>query len=155
MIHFKIQVRLLFWHIFLVPTILLSNANFFFDSIDQLILDDFNAVTEIEISQSLNDLKFELSSGVWNGTNIGGMIAVDGSNPSLLHVNTDAFENVRDQLDIQLLNTSGIDLDVIFTSNVDFPNSPTNGIFYIDVNGSVVVGGSLITNDNDLLGIRN
>ena len=151
---FRKSFNIVICGLFASYTIVLSaNADFVFNAPDQLILNNFNAVggtTTIMISQVANDWRFELDAGVWNGTDIGGIIAVDPGNPSLLHVNTFAFINPGDQLDVRIVNTSLISLDVEITSPIILPASPINGDLLIDIDGDVSFNDSFDCVDNDL-----
>lgn len=138
------------------------NASFVFNGVDALLLsnfDDVGGTTTLDMSFDAveNDYVFTLDGGVWNA---GGGNVLDpdiiGEGSNILRVDRLLFEGLGDGLDLQILDDNvtpnDIDLNVTLSgaTPIDLPNSPTSGIFVIDVAGNVSIDAALNTLGSEL-----
>jgi len=138
------------------------NASFVFNGVDTLLLsnfDDMGGTTSLDMSFDAigNDYVFTLDGGIWNagGGNVLDL-GVTGEGSNILRVDRLLFEGVGDTFDLQIIDDNAtpndIDLNVTLSgaTPIDLPNSPTNGAFVIEVDGSVSIDADLNTLGSEL-----
>ncbi len=138
------------------------NASFVFNGIDTLLLSNFDnlgGTTSLDLSFDTmeNDYVFTLDSGIWNagGGNVLDL-GVTGEGSNILRVDRLLFEGLGDTLDLQITDDNATPNDIALNvtlsgaAPIDLPNSPTNGAFVIEVDGSVSIDADLNTLGSEL-----
>jgi hypothetical protein len=131
------------------------NATFAFNGVATLDLAGFTSTTsQLAVSDTGGDLVFTLDAGTWSagGGADDGNAGITGAGTGTLTVAKSLFEDAGDilalNIDAQIAGASNVNL--ILSSAIVLPNSPTDGLFQTQVDGNATFGFALDGSGNNL-----